>query len=205
MGIGAKSRLPARECQATGVPVRGAGTVVRPAYYLPVTVQASSVARLFLSRIAPALVARGTLCAAPTATAQSPAPRRVLRADGAEGIGGEWTTAAASLSHEFGIGGVGIGATRPATARGGFAPPLPALEVAPAGTNLPQGGTRDRGSLASEFYASYAHSRSLEVRAGLGHFLAEIEATPALPSGNARHRRFLHVAFIGISRARPRP
>lgn len=70
----------------------------------------------------------------------------------------------------------------------------------PAQWNVFGGGTRDRGTLASEFWIGWDVRRDLRLRAGLNHFVLE-QTTPTLGTGeNTRHRRFGNAIFVSIGR-----
>ncbi len=66
--------------------------------------------------------------------------------------------------------------------------------------NVFGGGTRDRGTLASEFWVGWDVRRDLRLRAGINHFVLE-QTTPTLGTGeNTRHRRFGNAVFVSIGR-----
>lgn len=66
--------------------------------------------------------------------------------------------------------------------------------------NVFGGGTRDRGTLASEFWVGWDVRRDVRLRVGLNHFVLE-QTTPVLGSGgNTRHRRFGDAIFVSIGR-----
>lgn len=82
---------------------------------------------------------------------------------------------------------VGPGRTREAAAAAVGTP------VRPVRGNLLLGGTRDRGSLNSEFYAALALPRGLSVRAGLSHLVTGYQ------DDATRFRRFRSLAALGLS------
>lgn len=74
------------------------------------------------------------------------------------------------------------------------------VTASPAQWNVFRGGTRDRGTLASEFWIGWDVRRDLRLRAGLNHFVLE-QTTPTLGTGeNTRHRRFGNALFVSIGR-----
>lgn len=63
----------------------------------------------------------------------------------------------------------------------------------PTSGNLLLGGSKDRGSLNSELYASVALPAGLSVRLGYSHLVAGYEAA------GSRYRRFYNLAALGLS------
>lgn len=62
-------------------------------------------------------------------------------------------------------------------------------------------GSRDRGALNSEFYASLRIAPRLVLRAGMSHYVTNYEVTGAGASGSpeARYQRFETVPFVALS------
>ena len=66
-------------------------------------------------------------------------------------------------------------------------------QVSPVRGNLLLGGTRDRGSLNSEFYAAVALPQGLSLRVGWSHIVT------AYATDADRYRRFRNLAALGVS------
>lgn len=72
------------------------------------------------------------------------------------------------------------------------------VEAKPARWSSFRYGNRDRGSLNSEFYASYDLSNRLTVRAGFSHYVLGYEATD--PSfGTSRYQKFFTTSFVALT------
>lgn len=72
------------------------------------------------------------------------------------------------------------------------------VEAKPARWSSFRYGNRDRGSLNSEFYASYDLSSRLTVRAGFSHYVLGYEATD--PSfGTSRYQKFFTTSFVALT------
>ena len=71
-----------------------------------------------------------------------------------------------------------------------IAPPI----AKPTSGNLLLGGSKDRGSLNSELYASVALPAGLSVRVGYSHLVTGYEE-----GRNLRYRRFYNLAALGLS------
>lgn len=79
-------------------------------------------------------------------------------------------------------------------------PPEQTVSTTPTARNLFLVGTRDRGTLASEFFVAYDLRRDVRLRAGLNHFVFEhVTPTPGT-DGGTRYRRFGDAFFVGVSR-----
>lgn len=94
------------------------------------------------------------------------------------------------LGFNLDVAGVSFGAARP---QGEVVGAPVGMAVRPVRANLLLGGTRDRGSLNSEFYAAVALPRGLSLRAGWSHIAT------AYVSDADRYRRFRNLAALGVS------
>jgi hypothetical protein len=96
--------------------------------------------------------------------------------------------------------GLGFGTSHIGRLRLLSGPPEQEISTTTARRNLFLVGTRDRGTLASEFFVAYDVRRNIRLRAGLNHFVFEhVTPTPGT-DGGTRYRRFGNAAFVGISR-----
>ena len=73
-----------------------------------------------------------------------------------------------------------------------------ALQVTPALFNVFAGGSSDRGSLKSEFYAGWRATSSLTVRGGLTNFLPEYKTSRTLSKNTDRFRIYANLEFLGV-------
>ncbi len=106
-----------------------------------------------------------------------------------------------ALGANLDLVGLGWGTTEVGTLRApGTATTTRQAQASPPLWNRFGGGTRDRGTLASEFWLGWDVRRDVRLRAGLNHFVLE-QTTPVMgTSGNTRHRRFGNALFLGVGR-----
>ena len=102
------------------------------------------------------------------------------------------------LGMNIDIVGVGAGGSASGSYRtSGTASPV-SVSASPASFNLFQYGSKDRGSLNSEFYAAWRATPAWTVRGGLAHFLAEYQANRQLNSNTDRFRIYKNLGFLGL-------
>ncbi|MDJ0365031.1 hypothetical protein QMK33_07690 [Hymenobacter sp. H14-R3] len=95
------------------------------------------------------------------------------------------------LGFNLDVGGVSFGPTRAVT----FERTNNIGAAQPTSGNLLLGGSKDRGSLNSELYASLALPADLSVRVGYSHIVTGYEEV----GPDARYRRFRNLAALGLS------
>ena len=96
------------------------------------------------------------------------------------------------LGFNLDVGGLSFGPQREAMLRNNFGQTVNVL-ARPLTGNLLLGGSRDRGSLNSEFYAAVALPHGLSLRAGWSHIVT------AYAIDNNRYRRFHNLGALGLS------
>lgn len=100
------------------------------------------------------------------------------------------------------LAGVGTGGSRNATYKASTSAAASKVNASPTGANLFLYGSKDRGSLNSEFFAAWALNDRLTLRGGLSHQLVEYEAERTLSSNTARFRSYSNLVFLGLRVAR---
>lgn len=100
------------------------------------------------------------------------------------------------------LAGVGTGASRNASYRASAATARTTVKASPTAANLFLYGSKDRGSLNSEFFAAWELSDRLTLRGGLSHQLVEYEADRTLSSNTQRFRSYSNLLFLGLRLAR---
>lgn len=73
------------------------------------------------------------------------------------------------------------------------------LEGRPTKNNVFKGGSKDDGTLNSEFWVGYNLNSDWLLKAGFAHFVAEYKTTQAQADGTQRFRKFNNFIFIGIN------
>lgn len=96
------------------------------------------------------------------------------------------------------VAGASVGASQSASYRSSPTAAPAGVRASPSAGNLFLFGSNDRGSLNSEFYASWRVSPAFSLRAGLSHFLTEYRAERELASGTRLFRRFSNLIFVGV-------
>ena len=103
-------------------------------------------------------------------------------------------TSSVSLGANLDIVGVATGPTRS----------LGLVGAKPNGVSLFEYGSRDRGSLNSEFYVSVALNQAIHFRLGASHYVLgydvtdQVSAGPGIPA-SSRYQRFATVPFVALS------
>jgi len=100
------------------------------------------------------------------------------------------------------LAGLGAGPSRDATYRTSGGSAGTPVKASPATANLFQYGSKDRGSLNSEFFGAFQATERLTVRAGLSHQLTEYRAERDLTSNTDRFRRYANLCFVGARLSR---
>ena len=98
--------------------------------------------------------------------------------------------------------GVGTGASRTGSYRASAGVARTSVSASPSGTNVFLYGSKDQGSLNSEFFAAWALNDRYTVRGGLSHQLVEYEAERTLSSNTKRFRSYSNLIFLGLRVAR---
>ena len=94
--------------------------------------------------------------------------------------------------------GFGVGGERTAEYRTSPTAAPSDERAAPSGANLFLYGSKDRGSLNSEFFAAWRARDRVVVRAGLSHLLTEYSATRMLTSNTRRFRQYSNLLFVAV-------
>ena len=100
------------------------------------------------------------------------------------------------------LAGVGAGASRTGSYRASAGAARTTVSASPAGANVFLYGSKDQGSLNSEFFAAWAVNDRFTVRGGLSHQLVEYEAERTLSSNTKRFRSYTNLLFLGVRIAR---
>jgi hypothetical protein len=72
------------------------------------------------------------------------------------------------------------------------------VNVTPGSPNIFGGGSGDKGSLNSEFYAMWTLNERYALRGGVSHQLTEYKSDLPLDSNAKRYRRYDNLVFIGL-------
>jgi hypothetical protein len=94
--------------------------------------------------------------------------------------------------------GFGAGGDRDARYHAGAGIADQSVRAKPTGSNIFLYGSKDRGSLNSEFYARWRLNERVAVRGGLSHQLVEYEAARTLASNTAFFRQYRNLAVVGV-------
>ena len=100
------------------------------------------------------------------------------------------------------LAGFGGGAARSATYQASPGGATTSVDASPSSTNIFLYGSKDRGSLNSEFFAAWAATDRLTIRGGLSHQLVEYRAERNLSSNTDRFRQYANLLFLGARFAR---
>ena len=100
------------------------------------------------------------------------------------------------------LAGLATGSERTGTYRASSSAPATTVGASPSATNLFANGSKDRGSLNSEFFAALRATNRVTIRGGLSHQLVEYRAKRVLASNTDRFRRYSNLVFVGVRIAR---
>jgi hypothetical protein len=100
------------------------------------------------------------------------------------------------------LAGAGFGAERDARYRSTASAPRSSEKASPSAGNVFLYGSKDRGSLNSEFFGAWQATERLTLRAGLSHQLVEYSADRTLSSNTKRFRSYTNLVFVGVRMAR---
>lgn len=100
------------------------------------------------------------------------------------------------------LAGVSAGSDRTATYRASATAAPTSVTAAPTTSNVFLYGSKDRGSLNSEFFAAWRATERLTVRGGLSHQLVEYKTSRVLTSNTDRFRQYSNLVFVGLRIAR---
>ena len=95
------------------------------------------------------------------------------------------------------LAGVGFGSSRAASYRARPGGSATSEQASPSSANLFLYGSKDRGSLNSEFFGAWAATDRLTIRGGLSHQLVEYRADRKLTSNTDRFRQYANLLFVG--------
>ena len=96
------------------------------------------------------------------------------------------------------LAGVAAGSDKTASYRASGAAPATSVTASPSSTNVFLYGSKDQGSLNSEFFAAWRATNRVTVRGGLSHQLVEYKAARVLTSNTDRFRQYSNLAFVGL-------
>lgn len=100
------------------------------------------------------------------------------------------------------LAGFGFGPSRQASYRASAGATPSAVEASPSTTNVFLYGSKDRGSLNSEFFAAWKVNDRVTLRGGLSHQLTEYRAERTLSSNTDRFRHYSDLLFLGARLSR---